>query len=65
MVKQGNLYTYYCSYNNNQALAIATTNYPMPWDNTIYLGGRMDPDYETFDGYLKDFKFYNYAIAGS
>jgi hypothetical protein len=38
---------------------------PIPWDQTAYIGHVSGPNGEwiTFDGYIKDFKFYNYAIT--
>ncbi len=39
----------------------------MPWDSTVYIGhvSGVSGEWITFDGYIKDFKFYNSAIPDS
>ena len=41
--------------------------FPMPWDATLFIGHKSGPSNEwiTFDGYIKDFKFYTEAISDS
>jgi hypothetical protein len=35
--------------------------FPVAWDGTLWFGWVSD-SYGKFDGYVKDFKFYHYAI---
>lgn len=61
LVKDNFDYRYSCS-----LWSIVTWTAPAPFsiafDNTIKFGGT-SPGYETFDGLLKDFKFYHDAIS--
>jgi hypothetical protein len=68
IIKSGSIYTFFCHYTNSDLRGqVPISGFPFPWDNTVYLGHVSGPSGEwiTFDGYLKDFKFYNSAVSDS
>ena len=70
LILSGNTFTYYCSPEETPTTFNIPTPAPWskPWDDKIILGGVSTAGlvtYGTFDGYLKDFKFYNSSIPQS